>query len=669
MKYYAAVPGRNAYKSFVLLVCCFLASFAVAQKRSAVESMSWKGYDLRFRDSAQCFRILETAAVLAKEQVSKKDEAINYALTALAYRRFSDLDRFRRYSEMSYETASITRDHRALAYANMVMGYLNTYIDNSTEGVALNYFLTAYRLFDRLKEYGVCARILSDVSYLFSPHDMVKCRKYAYEALRYAKLSAVPDNILHARLAVGSYLLELSNADHKYGQQAISYYEETIRIAEDHESQITIKSNIAIAYLNLATLEINRLDSVPENVFFYHIQKATDISRKYKMKSIYRNLMGLQGEYYQKKGRYDDAEEFYNKGLVEAAKLPYKDNDLMSEFYRSLKNLSVKRGDFKSYYHYDTLFIPYFKAEYNDKAQKMIQYADVKFETEKKKNQILQLKKENQLQKKNTLLGFAIAGILLIVLILLYLSFYYRRQYFRKTEDHLRQAQTNSELKLKLLEKESLESLTEKLSLERRLLQSQMDPHFIFNALGNIQGMILQNDQNNAVSYLGKFARLTRQVLEHSRHEFITLEEEILTLKDYIELQRVRFNDAFDYDIHCEKDVEVHSLIPSMLIQPSIENAIEHGLKPVISERQGLLSISFSQDNQKHIIICAVTDNGIGLAESKRRKNRDSHVSLANTITHERLAVMSLENPHTGFSIRENAEGGCTATIIIPIFS
>lgn len=631
--------------------------------------MSWKGYDLRFRDSTQCFRVLEKAAVLAKGQDSRKDEAINYALTALAYRRYSDLDRFRHYSEMSYDTASNTRDHRALAYANMVMGYLNTYIDNSTEGDALNYFLTAYRLFDRLKEYGVCARILSDVSYLFSPHDMVKCRKYSYEALRYAGLSADPDNILHARLAVGSYLFELFKADHQYWQQAVSYYRETIKMAEAHESRITIKSNIAIAYLNLANLELNSPDSVPEEIFFYHIQKAIDTSRKYKMKSIYRNLMGLQGEYYQKKGRYDDAEEFYNRGLAEAAKLPYKDNDLMSDFYRSLKNLSAKRGDFKSYYHYDTLFIPYFKAEYNDKAQKMIQYADVKFETEKKKGQILQLQKENRLQKKNTFLGFAIAGILLVVLILLYLFFYYRRQYFRKTEDHLRQQQANSELKLKLLEKESLESLTEKLSLERRLLQSQMDPHFIFNALGNIQGMILQNDQNNAVSYLGKFARLTRQVLEHSRNEFITLEDEILTLKDYIELQRVRFNDAFDYEIYCDKNVQVQSLIPSMLIQPSIENAVEHGLKPAMSERTGRLILCFRQDDQKRVIICSVTDNGIGLTESKRRKNQNSHTSLANTITYERLSVMSTENPHAGFRIQENEEGGCTATIIIPIYS
>jgi len=669
MKYFAAVPGRKAYRPLVLLVCCFLACFAVAQKRSAVENMSWRGYDLRFKDSTQCFRVLERAAVLAKEQDSRKDEAINYALTALAYRRYSDLDRFRHYSEMSYDTASNTRDHRALAYANMVMGYLNTYIDNSTEGDALNYFLTAYRLFDRLKEYGVCARILSDVSYLFSPHDMVKCRKYSYEALRYAGLSADPDNILHARLAVGSYLFELFKADHQYWQQAVSYYRETIKMAEAHESRITIKSNIAIAYLNLANLELNSPDSVPEEIFFYHIQKAIDTSRKYKMKSIYRNLMGLQGEYYQKKGRYDDAEEFYNRGLAEAAKLPYKDNDLMSDFYRSLKNLSAKRGDFKSYYHYDTLFIPYFKAEYNDKAQKMIQYADVKFETEKKKGQILQLQKENRLQKKNTFLGFAIAGILLVVLILLYLFFYYRRQYFRKTEDHLRQQQANSELKLKLLEKESLESLTEKLSLERRLLQSQMDPHFIFNALGNIQGMILQNDQNNAVSYLGKFARLTRQVLEHSRNEFITLEDEILTLKDYIELQRVRFNDAFDYEIHCDKNVQAQSLIPSMLIQPSIENAVEHGLKPAMSERTGRLILCFRQDDQKRVIICSVTDNGIGLTESKRRKNQNSHTSLANTITYERLSVMSTENPHAGFRIQENEEGGCTATIIIPIYS
>jgi sensor histidine kinase YesM len=253
--------------------------------------------------------------------------------------------------------------------------------------------------------------------------------------------------------------------------------------------------------------------------------------------------------------------------------------------------------------------------------------------------------------------------------VFMYRSYYYRQRYYQNREDILQQQQSNDALRMQLLEKESLESLAEKLALERRLLSSQMDPHFIFNALGNIQSMMLQKDTAQAVSYLGKFARLTRQVLEQSRTEAISLAEEIETLTSYIELQRLRLNNSFQYHIACDADTDTDILIPPLLIQPFVENAVEHGLKPLPPAQPGRLEIRFRQDHVRKLLTCTVTDNGIGLAESKRRKAHDAHRSLSTRITDERLSLMMKNNPQAGFAVHEGTAGGpgCTVILQIPI--
>ncbi|HEU0125179.1 MAG TPA: histidine kinase, partial [Flavobacterium sp.] len=217
----------------------------------------------------------------------------------------------------------------------------------------------------------------------------------------------------------------------------------------------------------------------------------------------------------------------------------------------------------------------------------------------------------------------------------------------------------------------TIENLAARLSLERRLLRSQMDPHFIFNALGNIQSMILQKDTIPAVSYLNKFAKLTRQILEQSRKETISLDEEIGTLKNYIELQQLRLNNSFEYEIICDESVENDILIPPLLIQPFIENAVEHGLKPKPKEEKGLLKINFTQMNDQKNLICTIKDNGIGLAASRKLKINENHQSLSTTITDERLTKMQKEYPNAGFKVlereTENGETGCIVIINIPI--
>lgn len=657
-------------RCFVICCCSILLSgTARAQEISAIEKTARAAYAQRFTDSTASIRLQLQALHQAETTHNKADQAICYAYLALTHRRLLHLQEFAQYAELSYHVAGTIPDNRAKAYASWVMGALKSYIEDKSR--ALDYLLEAYRLFTQLEANDLCARIGADISYLFSPGSAEKVKKYADAALAYAEKSGDPESILHARLAVGGYLSDscASGAPHTW-QHAVDFFKQTIAFAEKEQTNIVSKSNIGVAYINLAVLYISGAPPVDEEAFLACLEKAGDIARRYDLKNVYRSAIGLRGQFFMQKGEYRIAENLFKTGIAYQQALPYKDNYLLAAFYACLKDLAARQKDYAAYYAYDIPFAKYNQLKYDESTQQMLQNADARFESDKKITRITQLEQENKLQKKNKLLGYGISAVLLAGLVFMYRSYYFRQRYYQNREDILQQQQANNELRLQLMEKETLESLAEKLSMERRLLQSQMDPHFIFNALGNIQGMILQKDTALAVAYLSKFAKLSRQVLEHSRMEKITLEEEIGTLKNYIELQQLRLNKSFDYHIVCDTTVDSHILIPPLLIQPFVENAIEHGLKPLPMEQRGLLHITFTENNTAHILVCTITDNGIGLTESRRRKTDDSHRSLSTKITDERLQLMLKDNPHTHLEVREQdaADGqGCVVTLNIPI--
>ncbi|MBE8728313.1 sensor histidine kinase [Flavobacterium hungaricum] len=640
-----------------------------AQEISSIEKIAAYGYEKRFSDSSSSKKIQLQALELAKKKNNIEDQIICYSYLALTQRRLLHLKAFSQYADSSFVLASKTNKIRAKAFAFYSMGALKSYIEDKPQ--AIENLLKAYELFSKIKAHGQCAKIASDISYLFSPASPEKVKKYAQEALHHAEKAKDPESQLYARLAFGSYLTDkLDSGFNEEWQPAVDFFKETVLLAEQNAHRIISKSNIGIAYINLADLYSKGPKPMDETAFLENLQKATVIAKKYNIKIIYRSAIGLQGYYYTEKGDYAKAELLFIEGIKYQQSLPYTDNYLLAVFYNCLKDVSVKRKDFEAYYHYDTLYTKYNQLKYNENTQKVLQNADARYESSKKMERIQQLELENELQQKNKLLGYGIAGVLLIGLIFMFRSYYYRQRYYLNREEILKQEQANSELKVQLMEKETLENLAARLSIERRLLRSQMDPHFIFNALGNIQSMILQKDTIPAVSYLTKFAKLTRQVLEQSRKETISLEEEIGTLTNYIELQQLRLNNSFDYTIECDAAVETDLLIPPLLIQPFIENAVEHGLKPREKDSKGLLEIYFKQNDEENLI-CTIKDNGIGLTASRKLKINDNHHSLSATITDERLSKMKKDYPFAGFQVLERDpetdSSGCLVIITIPI--
>lgn len=203
-------------------------------------------------------------------------------------------------------------------------------------------------------------------------------------------------------------------------------------------------------------------------------------------------------------------------------------------------------------------------------------------------------------------------------------------------------------------------------------LRSQMDPHFIFNAITAVQHFILNNDKRAAISYLDVVSQLIRKFLEHSRKNSISLSEELDLLIAYINLESLRFSDKFGFVVHLDEEIDAEDYaIPPMLIQPFVENAIKHGL--LHKSDYGLLKINFSLLDEKRLRV-VVEDDGIGVVRSKElnKWKQKSHSSLAIDMVQERLEILSqMHKQKLTLQIEAAQPGqkdcGTKVTVILPV--
>ncbi len=193
--------------------------------------------------------------------------------------------------------------------------------------------------------------------------------------------------------------------------------------------------------------------------------------------------------------------------------------------------------------------------------------------------------------------------------------------------------------------KHKVELVNQMLQLEKQALRLQMNPHFIFNTLNSIQSYILKNQAKESILYLSKFSKLMRSILNNSNESIIPLSDEIDMLNHYLELEQLRFNHCFDFNITKDDEIDSEFIgIPSMLLQPYIENAIIHGVAPLKS-RQGKIDISFEIRNNS--LYCIISDNGVGRS-FHRNKKRGLHKPKGMLISKKRLQALNKDIDEAG---------------------
>jgi ligand-binding sensor domain-containing protein len=227
-------------------------------------------------------------------------------------------------------------------------------------------------------------------------------------------------------------------------------------------------------------------------------------------------------------------------------------------------------------------------------------------------------------------------GSLLVALLAFGLLFKYRLNNIRKRET------AETEMRNRIAE------------TELKALRAQMNPHFVYNAINSVQYFITENDPESSQKYLAKFARLIRYVVDNSKPASIPLKTEIEALKLYLELESLRFEGRFVYSINIDESIDIDYLqIPSMLMQPYVENAIWHGL--MHKKGNGKIDISIKIENE--VLKCVIKDDGIGRKKSRELKQNNgtvSHQSLGMSITKERLDIINqMNNSHLSVSIAD----------------
>ncbi|HMM01691.1 MULTISPECIES: histidine kinase [unclassified Dysgonomonas] len=202
-------------------------------------------------------------------------------------------------------------------------------------------------------------------------------------------------------------------------------------------------------------------------------------------------------------------------------------------------------------------------------------------------------------------------------------------------------------------------------------LRREMNPHFIFNSLNSVNQFIAQNNELEANKYLSSYSKLMRNIMETSNKDFIPLATEMEQMKEYLDLEYMRFHDKFTYKMEIDNSLDADSLfIPNMLIQPQLENAIWHGLR--YKDSTGLLTLNVKPDGNHLKVV--IEDNGIGLTKSKelKTKHQKEHRSRGLNNTQERINLLnSLYNTDISISIteKEGKESGVIVRLLFPLMN
>ena len=332
---------------------------------------------------------------------------------------------------------------------------------------------------------------------------------------------------------------------------------------------------------------------------------------------------------------------------------------IIADAANSLSSLYAIQGDYRNAYNYEKIYRSISDSTSRMDSHLKLAFLESKNENLEKKSSIELLNKENQikeqrLKRESLLKKIFIGGIVLILMI----AFVLFRNILlnRKNERHRRELAEN-ELQIQKLESErtKAELQQQATELEMQALRAQMNPHFIFNCLSSINRFILKNEAEMASDYLTKFSRLIRMVLNNSKNTLIILEDELEMLRLYLDLERLRFKNSFDYSISFHNHFDISSIfIPPLLLQPFAENAIWHGL--MHKEGQGILKIGFALEN--NILSCYITDNGVGRKEAAALKSRsvENQKSMGMRITADRLALLNKDIEQTIFSVEDLAD-------------
>jgi len=556
------------------------------------------------------------ALVLARALKNEREESKILRYIGMSFNETSVADSILFYQNQSLEIALRINDSAYIAAAYGNIG--NAYLIQENHSLAIENYNKALVIFEKQKNvrsqgmvYGTFANVYLDIeNYEQAIHYYEKARVIFKEL-----------DFTHG-YASATINIGVSNRRLKKYEEALEYFLEGKKLCEENDLK---------RLLRVVTLQIG-------NIYFDHYkdyEKArVQFETTNELAVTFEDIEGIAESNY-KLGNiasiYNDhgkAVDYYKKAVSSFKQIDKKDghSSALADLIDALKKSNKELETIPYYEELLTLNDSIFNESTKAKTLELITKFDVSQKDKEIEIQNLTLKKQElEINKqRNIRTFFSLFSGLLIVL----MYFVWRANKYKKLNAH-------NKIKSKRIE------------LEQRLLRSQMNPHFIFNALNSIQSYISEKNTMNSEIYLSKFSRLMRQILEHSQEEFILFEDDLNALKSYLTLEQLRFENSFDYVFETDSIDQEKIMIPPMILQPFVENAILHGLEP--KKTKGQIKISFKiidelKNEEKYATLeCIIEDNGIGrvAAAQKDQSPNSQHISLALKLIKDRLANYS----------------------------
>lgn len=541
----------------------------------------------------------KTAIALCEETGDQKRQSASLIGVGVLYSKLGQYDKSVECYQKALKIDERLGNKKGIANNLNVMG--NIYRKEAKYALALENYSKSLEIKEQLGEQPGIAANLNNIGLVYEELDRDD------EAMVYYRRALVIFEKLKARTEIMGLLSNMGilYMNHHQVNQARTHFERALDLSREVGNRMT-EGNVLS--------NIGTLDFISKNYpgALSNLRKAAAIHEELGEKRELAYAYLKTGEVYHAMKDNEKALEFADKGADLAKRLGIVD------FQRDFAKLHSE-----IYYETKQYKLAYEKSEahklLNDsifKAEKLAEVADVKYKYKYKDSLSSANARGNSLQKAVTEIDTELAstnqqkwwwiiGFLALVIVIGVIL---------------------ARVKIRRVKMENKQLLT-----EQKLLRSQMNPHFIFNSLQNIRSLVQNGQGEEAVQYLTKFSRLTRQILESSDVSYISLEEEIGMLKNYVSVQQLLYDQAFECEFQIDEDIDTEStFLPPMLTQPFIENAIKHGLSG--KKGEGKIHIGFYLKEGK--LMFEVSDNGSGFGSSVKTHG---HKSMAMAITKERL--------------------------------
>jgi len=575
-----------------------------------------------FRDDYPASEKYSVKALELFEKAGDHRGMIN-TLNVLAYlaRRQQDLEKARGFIEKAISAAREVSDTLPLADAVNNLG--NIYKDMALFSQAIDSYFEALRLWElKGDSTGMSIAYGSIGLAYFYQKNYSKALEYS---MKHLMLSEKRGDLWEMAKMCNN-IAQIYNSRNVY-DSALVYHRKSLSL----HRQISLATGEADACFNIAStlLHIGARDSA-----YWYSKKAVEIART-KGIAVPPSYYVTLGNVEQSLGKYrmatDNALTAYSLAREREMPLALSDASLL------LSDIYGKTGREDLAYRYLREHMQLKDSISSDEFLKQVTRMEIQYDFDKKQKaaefEQMQEKLVRDQKIKRQRLYLKGLGILLILVALISLL------YLRHT---------------RLMAKYS------QIDLEQRLLRAQMNPHFIFNSLCAIQNLILAEKPQKANAFLTKIAGLMRNILENSREEYIPLEKEIETLRYYLDVQQLRFDTGFEYNITVDPSIDSENIsVPPMLAQPCVENSIEHGLLP--GRENGRVSVSYSL--RGGLIMLEVTDNGIGREKAAEVTPARKKQSISTKLTEKRLEHFRkiLKEKEISYEITDLFEGEAAA--------